>query len=450
MRAGRRLVWPLRERRESIMRIKGFAFLACGLFAGALAACGGGGGGGGPTVQATSTPASTPTASPPASAAIDLGTQAQPLANSTFGLSFFPDMHTALVKQISGQYAGQYFLFVDATVTPGTGTIRGGTTVLASSSLTGGFSPPFTDGAGNAIDVLPPSCPQQYGSSIPDPTCGHNFDSDYAGINAVWKSSDGSKLIAQYHGETRSFGSVHNAHTPFYAYVGIAQSSDGGKTWTNRQPVISSNDAVPATTPASKANGAVEGSTIVGKDGFLYTYYANFPPDCCGYADAGANSTIQVARAPVALDGAANTWTKFYQGSFGSQPGIGGLGDSLLSATAGCLHPRQPWVTFSTFHSKYVMLLVCSTGLSYATATAPQGPWTAPQVFLALPPAVGCEQLEFVQGCPTVENAILMTPGNPDQMTIGQTGIVIFAYSPAWQLQGHTLYEAPYTLESNL
>ena len=110
-------------------------------------------------------------------------------------------MHTALVRQTSGQYSGQYFLFVDATVTSAGGKIHGGTTVLAaSSSLTGGFTAPFTDGAGNAVDVLPPSCPQQFGNPTPDPTCGHNFDSDYAGMNAVWKSHDGTKLIAQYHG----------------------------------------------------------------------------------------------------------------------------------------------------------------------------------------------------------------------------------------------------------
>jgi hypothetical protein len=51
-------------------------------------------------------------------------------------------------------------------------------------------------------------------------------------------------------------------------------------------------------------------------------------------------------------------------------------------------------------------------------------------------------------GLPVDENVILVTPGNPPQV-IGQTGIVLYAHSPAWQNVPHELYSRPFTFQKN-
>jgi hypothetical protein len=51
---------------------------------------------------------------------------------------------------------------------------------------------------------------------------------------------------------------------------------------------------------------------------------------------------------------------------------------------------------------------------------------------------------EFTQDLPTDENVILVTPGNPMQV-IGQTGIVLYAHTPAWTGASHELWSCPFT-----
>jgi hypothetical protein len=237
-----------------------------------------------------------------------------------------------------------------------------------------------------------------------------------------------------YHGETRAFGGVHNPHVPFYAEEGLARSKDNGVTWAREGAIVSGADPLPTTKPLSLANGVPEGSAIVAKDGFIYTFFAYFPT--AGAPDYGP-PTIQEARAPTSSDGAPGTWTKFYKGSFGSQPGLGGLGSSVIPSSPACMSPRQPWVTFSTYLNKYVVVFLCSSGWFYSTSPD-LVTWSDPIQFYVAP------NPEFTAGDVVEENVVFVTPGNPSNQVIGQTGYVLYAQG-IWNVSSHELWRRTFT-----
>jgi hypothetical protein len=229
-----------------------------------------------------------------------------------------------------------------------------------------------------------------------------------------------------YHGETRTFGSTTNSHTPMYAEVGLARSTDNGVTWIRQGAIISGSDPKPSKNPKSDVNG-VPGPGAIVANNFIYVFYPYFPT--AGDSDAGL-STIQVARAPLTGDGAPGSWTKFYDGSFGTQPGLGGLGSQIVPAVGPSAGARQPWVAYSAYLNAYVMLFVTRMGWFFSTSTD-LVTWTLPTQFYAPPDTL------FTRGKQNDDNLILVTPGSPGQV-IGQTGVVLYASTPSFGFGGGT------------
>lgn len=130
------------------------------------------------------------------------------------------------------------------------------------------------------------------------------------------------------------------------------------------------------------------------------------------------------------------TWIKYDDG-FGVQPGLGGVGTSVVPLASNCTRSAQPWPVHSTYLNAFVLVFLCQEGWFFSTSTDLVS-WTVPIQFFVEPGG------EF-QG-PTDENVILVTAGNADQ-SIGQTGYALYAHTPNWGSVSHELYMRPFTFE---
>ena len=226
---------------------------------------------------------------------IYLGQPTQLLTSNQFGMTDVPDMHTAILQQ-----SNIYRLWIAGRFE--NDTVEGATGLLVTTNFTN-FTSGDSLGTTNVLPVLIPSC---RGSNfvVADTT---NFDADYAGADFVWTATNGTDLLMLYHGETWAFGTnAPNNHSPGWASVGLARSSDGGITWTNRQQIITSSDPVPTNNPpVAQIYGAVEPGAIIASN-FIYCYYAYFPSTP---ATNPAGPVIHVARSALTNDGASNTWS---------------------------------------------------------------------------------------------------------------------------------------------
>ncbi len=279
-----------------------------------------------------------------------------------------------------------------------------------------------------AQPVLVHSCPGDPGPT----TCRDNIDANYAGADLVFPSSNGKDLVMIYQGTTLNFGNTVGGGA-FYSVVALATSADNGITWSRRGAIITGSDPKPTANPRPGAHGADQSGAIVA-GGYIYDFYPYFP----NRSDAAP--AIQAARAPAAGDGASGTWTKYYDGSFGSQPGLGGLGSPVIATPSTCHRPAQPWLTFSTYLNRYVMVFICEEGWFFSTS-ADLITWAAPIQFFTAPAPM------FTNGQETDENVSLVTPGNAGQV-IGQTGYVLYASTPAWGKEPHELWMRPFTFTS--
>ncbi len=356
---------------------------------------------------------------------IYLGAPTQLLAPHQLGMTDVPDMHTAILPQgntnrlwIAGRFEND--------------TVEGATGLLLTTDyvhFVSGYSP----GTTNAVPVFVPSY-RGYTATNTSPGGYTNFDAAYAGADLVWTATNGSDLLMLYHAETWAFGTnAPNDQLPGWASVGLARSFDGGLTWTNRQQVITGSDPKPDTNPPAQIYGAVEPGAIIASN-YVYAYYAYFSLTNSG------NSFIQVARSALTNDGAAFTWTKYFNGSF-SQPALGGQGSSIIPSVCGCTRPAQPWPVFSTYLNAYVLVFLANEGWFFATSTN-LVTWSSPVQFFTAP------NNEFTTGLPVDENVILITPGNPPQV-VGQTGLVLYAHSPAWKNVSHELWSRPFSFTKN-
>ncbi len=356
---------------------------------------------------------------------IYLGAPTELLTSHQWGMTDVPDMHTALM-QVSNTYrlwiAGR---FENDTVEGATGLLL--TTDFV--NFASGYSPDTTN-------VVPVFVPSYRGATATNTSLGGytNFDAAYAGADLVWTAANGTNLLMLYHGETWAFGTnVPNQQVPGWASVGLARSFNGGLSWTSRQAIITGTDPKPETNPpVAQIYGAVEPGAIIASN-FIYAYYAYFPflP-----ATNPPAPTIQVARSALANDGAPGSWTNYFNGSF-SQPALGGRGSSLIPSVCGCTRTAQPWPVYSTYLNAYVLVFLANEGWFFSTSTNLVA-WSSPVQFFTAP------NNEFSEGLPTDENVILVTPGNPPQV-IGQTGVVLYAHTPAWKNNSHELWSRPFS-----
>lgn len=349
-------------------------------------------------------------------------------APTAMGMSAVPDMHTALMQQQDGSYrlwvAGR---FLNDSIEGATGLITTGDFQT--------FGPgPLTDATGKktAPDFVP-TCR----GAIESTACWNNFDAVYAGADFVWRGTDGD-LRMLYHGACGYFGGLPpDSSTATWCEVGVARSSDGGATWGSGVPVISGSEAKPTSDPIG-IFGAVEPGAIIA-NGFLYCFYAYF-------ALASPNQpVIQVARAPLAGNGAPGTWQKFYNDSFSQAgllggPGTTSLGAPIVPTIAGCTRPAQPWPVFSTYLNAWVLVFIGKEGWFFTTSSDLVD-WNVPVRFF---PFAGDPALtNFTNGAETYENVILVTPGNPEGV-IGRDGVVLYAYTSSWGHNPHMLWSRPF------
>ncbi len=352
-------------------------------------------------------------------------------APGAMGLSAVPDMHTTMMRQTDGSYrlwiAGR---FLDDSIEGATG--------LITTSDFRTFAPgPLTDTTGKKVAPdLVPTCRAATESTA----CWNNFDAVYTGANLVWTGTDGD-LRMLYHGACAYFGGLPpDSSTATWCQVGVARSSDGGVSWGAGTPVISGSDAKP-TTDLVGIFGAVEPGAIVA-NGCLYCFYTYFP------LPGEGPPQIQVACAPLSGNGAAGTWTKYDGGSF-SQPGLLGgsgttsLGSPIVPTVSGCTRPAQPWPVYSSFLHAWVLVFVAREGWFFTTSTD-LVTWNAPARFFPFP---GDSALSnFTNGDPTYENVTLVTPGEPEGV-IGQTGIVLYAYTSSWGHNPHMPWSRPFRFD---
>ena len=367
------------------------------------------------------------TNSPPVG--IYLGTPMQLLTPHQLGMTDVPDMHTAILQESNTNVLWIAGRFENDAIEGATGLLL--TTKFT--DFTSGYSPETT----NVVPVFVPSY-RGFTATNASPGGYTNFDAAYAGADLVWTATNGTDLLMLYHAETWAFGTNGpNQQVPGWASVGLARSSDGGITWTNRQQIITGSDVQPDTNPpVAQIYGAVEPGAIIASN-FVFAYYAYFP---LAPLTNPAGPVIQVARSAVTNDGAAGTWFKYYTNAFLS-PGQLGQGSQIVPTVCGCTRPAQPWPVFSTYLNAYVLVFLCEEGWFFSTSTD-LVTWSSPVQFFTAP------NNEFTAGLPTDENLILITPGNSVQV-IGQTGIVLYAHTDAWKNNSHELWSRPFKFQKN-
>ncbi len=369
------------------------------------------------------------TAKAPAASAgsrLELGPPRPIVRKGELGMREVPDMHTAFWLQRDGSYRA----FISGVI----GRDRGSMTVLETRDLLHYATVAGTPAHARA--VFGPSC---LGATYA-PSCVHNWDSDYGGANYVFTAHDGRDLLMLYHGETRTFGSTTNRHAPFYAAVGVARSKDGGLSWSERAMVVTGAEQQWVENPGTKPNGIPEGGAIVAGD-YVYAVYPYFR-QAADPAQA-PQPTLEMARAPLAGDGAPGTWTKLFEGSYGREPGIHGRGSPIVQTAGVCTTPRQPALAYSKWLAAHLLTFICSEGWFYSVSTDPDlAHWSAPVQFTF--PA----QKQFQTGQPNDDNYVLVTRGEPGGV-IGQSGLVLYAHTDdfgAGQDDPHELWCRSFTL----
>ena len=370
----------------------------------------------------------------PATVSIALDAPQQLFTVDQFGLRGVPDQQPPVLQEPDGSY----LVFLNGGFGKTSGVNAGHVSLFTSPDLLS--YTPVSSNPSLAQVVFGPSCDDRA------PSCLENFDSNYVGGNAVFRASNGSDLLMIYNGVNTDFAGGGTADG-YYAEIGIARSTDEGRTWSRTvdasgtpQAIVQGADPKPTASQAKGAVGTPQPTAIVAGD-YIYVFYPYFPTN--GSPDDGPD-TIQVARAPMAQDGAPGTWTKYYNGSFDVEPGLRpGKGSQVVPSTDACNRPAQPSVAFSTYLNEYVLTFVCKGGWFFSTSSD-LATWSTPTQFYELP-GTG----EFNNDQPTAENMVLVTPGNPSQV-IGQSGYVLYAYTPQWGRVPHELWMRPFTFNRGL
>jgi hypothetical protein len=308
------------------------------------------------------------------------------------------DEHTTFIPPGPGQSA--YLVFASSRVASSP---TGGAVVLETRDLT---SFQFAADLGYGDQVMAPpvditNCNSTYATE---------FDENYAGPGSVVQDPTlpPGNLIMIYEAENHCPGGM-NQHS-FYATVGLARSSDFGKTWpspansalgdSDRRPVLKCVNPQPPL-PGYAAMGDAIPSAFVDKDGsgddYLYVVY--------GYHDGGtapaSDGLIRMARAKLGAD--PLDFRKWYQGAF-AEPGIGGLDTGVLPGHGCGANGQQHMaeVTFNDDLGQYLMVYVCVAGPAgsqtgswyYSTATSLDlQNWTAPEM-------INGSQFQVTSPCP--------------------------------------------------
>lgn len=320
----------------------------------------------------------------------------------TAGLEFAPDLHMTFLQQT----VGSFNLWLSAGGTFGTDLFQ--TSDLSSlGTPTTVFTP---SGAGTTA-----------------------FDADYAGPGNIFPAANGVDLLMVYHAENHLFSGVDSPGTPFYAGIGLARSTDGGVTWQRQGQIISAHDPQEATQSSPGAGASTP--TVVKADGFIYVIFREI--------DLQSNvKGFAIARAPIAGDGVAASWQKYYQGAF-SSPGLGGDFTPLalvLDPTAPS-DQRQPHLSFNTYLNQYLMTMVGNGGI-YVLTSSDLLNWSDGMVVLPSQfPDSSITDSEVHDWYPT-----LISPSTLSDRCTSQTGYVYYAKFLGDGTAHHYLYRQAFSV----
>jgi hypothetical protein len=302
-------------------------------------------------------------------------------------LPSLPDEHTTIFPPAAGSTA--YRFFASSSLTGG----NSGTVVLETTDLQ-----TFNFAAGYSNQVM--SVPVRFTTC--NPSYDSEFDENYAGPGSVVQDPTLplGNLIMIYEAENHCPGGVWQQ--PFYATVGLARSSDNGKTWPTpanaefgnaaRYPVLKLAAAEPAAEPAPAAMGNAIPSAIVDGNYLYVTYVA---PQGPGVTSDGK---LRIARAQLGGNGQL-VFAKWNNGAF-STPGIGGT-DSGFRPSGDCVGGQgMPSISYLDAPKLFLLTFVCRSVAQaqaawyFSTATSLDlQDWTVPQL-------VRNSQYALIDPCP--------------------------------------------------
>jgi hypothetical protein len=358
---------------------------------------------------------------------IILGPPVQLLNPGDLGLDSVPDVQLSEIRQPDGSFA----FWIGGSVDKMAGSVA-----MLSTSDFATFAPVVgEDGA--ATPVFTASAPKPCGDGSP----GSNaFDAQYAASGTVLTAADGHDLLMIYHAENHTFGNDCYAVVPFYATLGLARSTDGGRSWTRQGAIITGRDPQPTTTPTSAGMGAAVPSAI-SAGGYTYVFYSDYPVPGSGHS--GSNS-IMVARAPAAADGAPGSWSKWNAGAFGSS-GMGGDSAPILPITdSACVFPRQPGITFNTYLNTYVLTMICGSGWFFSTSSdLSTEVWSTPTQFFSAP----FDNQTLEAGNEYDWHLALVSTDQPSGQTTSKTGYVLWARGGYPNTPIHMLWRRSFTFQ---
>jgi hypothetical protein len=239
-----------------------------------------------------------------------------------------------------------------------------------------------------------------------------------------------------------------------FASVGLARSSDGGKTWPasgaqDRYPILQVPGPKPLVTlgPFGDADPSAFIDDVA-PGNYLYVVYRNFGGDT-----AQGDDYLHVARAQLGQLGQL-TFSKWYQGAW-IQPGIGGM-DSPITPQLGCSAPgtqHDGQISYLESHHLYVLTFVCPTWTNltkggdneamwyFSTATSlEKQDWSPPTAIEGSMGTVGPLSSSFSGWYPSSLSPG-MAPGH-----LGDTGVVFSGKGGPKGNIGHTLLSRTFAI----
>ncbi|HYQ43892.1 MAG TPA: hypothetical protein VER11_18050 [Polyangiaceae bacterium] len=345
---------------------------------------------GGNKHQAPDVPTSHHTPSSRDTPSIDVGEQVTLLKDGEFGLRYFPDEGTSIVR------------------------VKPLSLLLTASDSSYLVEGPTLQQLSTVTKVLGPGGPGE-------------FDNGYAGISAVVQL--GRTYYGFYHAEDHEgLPALPGGIPGFYASIGVTRSDDG-VTWKKLGQVITSSQPKTWTAyPNQGDRGAAEPGAIVSKDGrYLYLYYTEHS------RVQGRGVDICVARAELEsgppLPG---SFKKYYDGSF-SEPGLGGRDTPVVTAKGFAFaNALEGHVTYSKLADQYLMVFGIDayqqrTSGMPATESGMYAAWSTDALSWSPPQKLIADQAVPQEGKSlSWEGSILF-----DDET-GSTGTLVYGYTPSW------------------
>lgn len=312
------------------------------------------------------------------------GQEQQVIPLRTFGLQWLPDTHISFLRANNG---------VEAYITSRVESYR-----FVGSSLEDLRPSPAS--GNKAIPVLSPQ--------------GSGFASDYTGLGDVLSGSvlpghDAHFRLGFFHAEQCD-------RSNYTASVGMATSSNDGRTWHIVGPVITGRRLAPR---CSQVTGAGQPAAIITQDRqYIYLYYTDWPSSP-GATDVPAQ--IYVARAP--LDQATNpaAYHKYDSGQW--TPGIGGDSSPVISPPSDSpLYAANVGVSYNTVLGRYLATVEVNDGFGYATSV--DGiTWTPVTLFARFP----FGQYPAKMGATWYSYPSLLDPTAPNDQVTGQNNYLYYS-----------------------